>query len=37
MARNVITVILDAPEAHFHSEAANEVDQAVAMYTEDML
>jgi len=37
MASNIITANLDAVEAHFHSEAANAVDQAIAMYTEDIV
>ncbi len=37
MASSMISANLDAVEAHFHSEAANEVDQAIAMYTEDIV
>ena len=37
MASSIINANLDAVEAHFHSEAANAVDQAIAMYTEDIV
>ena len=37
MTSNIITANLDAVEAHFHSEAANAVDEAIAMYTEDIV
>ena len=37
MANNIITANLDAVEAHFHSEAVNAIDQAIAMYTEDIV
>lgn len=37
MRENVIAANLAAVEAHFHSEAVNEIDKALELYTEDIV
>lgn len=37
MKEDLITKNLAAVEAHFHSEAANEVDEALKLYTDDIV
>ena len=37
MSQDTITENLSVVEAHFHSEASDEVDQALALYTDDIV
>jgi ketosteroid isomerase-like protein len=37
MSEQVIEANLAAVEAHFHSEAANEVEKALELYTDDIV
>ena len=37
MSQDIIAANLATVEAHFHSEAANEVDQALELYTDDIV
>ena len=37
MSQDIIAANLATVEAHFHSEAENEVDQALELYTEDIV
>jgi ketosteroid isomerase-like protein len=37
MSQNIIQANLATVEAHFHSEAANEVDEALKLYTDDII
>ena len=37
MSQDIITANLATVEAHFHSEAANEVEQALELYTDDIV
>ncbi len=37
MNQNTIAANLAAVEAHFHSEASNEVDKALELYTDDLV
>ena len=37
MGQDIIAANLATVEAHFHSEAENEVDQALELYTDDIV
>ena len=37
MSQNIIQANLATVEAHFHSEAVNEVDEALKLYTDDII